>query len=185
MGIHGRILVPHLSEQIALEEHLCRLIEQQIGDINDDAFSDAKALLSKVVSTLEDQFAPLNESLDELEEEVSSIRSKEVASAANGALVESRTLGQISKALRDDYSALVHITTSNTLLHATALALDCQNVATLALKNLRNLAPLVVQIGELMPEVVARELRSEFPKIDQAIAKTALHNTRAAWRRER
>jgi hypothetical protein len=91
--------------------------------------------------------------------------------------------GKISRILQDAYLALNGVTISNTALHTTALALDAHDIAHLALKQLQNLAPLVVQIGRLMPEVIARELHKESANIDISIAQQALKNVQLAWKK--
>jgi hypothetical protein len=178
------ILKRYLSEQIALEEHLCRIIEDQIEEIEGPDFADAKSLLTKTRLTLEQQFEPLNALLDKLESDALIAQTKAAANNGGGVknpLATEQHTTSISKILCNDYSALNLITISNTLLHTTALALQCDDVAATALKHLENLAPLVIKIGQLMPEVLARELHQESPTIDVAVAQAALENTRRAW----
>jgi hypothetical protein len=163
------------------------MMEGQISEIDENDFADARNLLIKASEVLANHFTPLNESLDKLEQDT--LNARKISVAGNGAGPTKNSLDrklnyqQISKILRDDYSALNLITMNNTLLHTTALALDCHDVATIALKHLENLAPLVIKMGELVPEVVTRELYSASPKIDLNIAKTALENTKLVWQK--
>ncbi len=183
------LLRRYLAEQIGLEEDLARIIKQQTQDINEAEYPDAKKLLEETQSALEDHFVPLNEALDRIELEV--IKEQKESSKSNGKPGGfSNTLpsyelehGFVSRLLRDDYSALNLITMGNSLLHTTALALDRQDVASVSLRHLENLAPLVVKIGRLLPEVAARELRSEAPDIDLSIAQVAWQNIVAAWQK--
>lgn len=178
-------LTQHVSEQIGLEEHLCKIIDQQIAEIKDTEFADAKDLLVKTREVLENHFIPLNKVLDGLERNAVCDLEKSVSSNGKGILQQSdldQRKNSISIILRDDYSALSLITIGNTLLHTTALALGCQEVADIALKHLQNLAPLVVRIGKLLPQVVARELRTAVSTVDLSIAEIALKNTQLVWR---
>jgi hypothetical protein len=183
------ILIEHLAqnlrEQIALEEEFYRIIKSKINLINQVEYADARELLNQTCLVLERQFKPLNESVDKLDD--NALLDREIAIKGNGA--EPRILSEaaqeqdkISRILRDAYIALNSITISNTALHTTALALDAQEVAQLALKQLKNLAPLIVQIGKLMPEVIARELNKKSSNIDIAIAQQALKNVALAWK---
>lgn len=172
------ILKQYLAEQIGLEEHLCRVIEEQISEFSETDFGDAKDLLVSTREVLENHFIPLNELLDKLE--CDAIKVVTPASLGKGP-EKIRIKKRISTILRDNYSALNLITMSNTLLHTMALALDCQEVADIALKHLRNLAPLVKQIGKILPEAVTRELNAESAIIDLTIAQVALNNIRLAW----
>ena len=67
MSKDNEILMQHLREQIALEEHLCKRIQEQITLIQESDYSDAKELLLKTYKALELHFTPLNEALDVLE----------------------------------------------------------------------------------------------------------------------
>ena len=181
------ILKQHISEQIALEEHLAVVINEQILHIDEAVFAEAKALLKKTTQVLESHFTTLNQLLDKLDKKALSEQIQSVA--INGQHIDidgkdDKVNIQISRLLRDDYSALNLVTISNTLLHTIALALDADEVAATALKHLENLTPLVVKIGHLVPEVVTQELRSAFPTIiDRSTASTAIRNTELAWRK--
>lgn len=182
----NEILKQYLAEQIGLEEHLCKVIEEQISEISETDFSEtdfgyAKNLLVSTREVLEKHFIPLNELLDKLEYNIvppSLSNGIENKIQPNGSAQEKK---RISTILRDNYSALNLITMSNTLLHTVALALDSQEVAEIALNHLKNLAPLVKQIGKILPETVARELNHESAIIDLTVAQLALNNIRLAW----
>lgn len=183
MKDHTELLKSQICEQIALEEHLLIIIEEQIREIDGNEFDDAKNLLTKTKNVLARHFVTLNELLDKTEQNASAACKESVAS--NGVTLNTPTMtrAKISKILQDDYSALNKITISNTLLHTLALALDYKEVATTALKHLENLTPFVIRIGELMPEVVTRELYRESPEVDLTVAKTALRNIKLAWQK--
>lgn len=179
-------LKQYLREQIALEEQLYKKIEDQISGIKEAEFADAKDLLIKTNQVLEKHFTPLNKLLDLLDQNTSEAIAKAAASNGGGFKNPSRESQEsirISRILRDDYSALSLITISNTLLHATALALKSTEVAEIALKHLENLAPLMVMIGELVPGVVTRELWSHSSAIDLSVAKLAVQNAQQVWKK--
>ncbi len=176
----------YLREQIALEEHLFKGIQDQIAGIDGIEFADAKDLLIKTNQVLEKHFTALNEILDVLDRGTADSVTKAAASNGGGfadPLQQRIEKIRISRIVRDDYSALSLIAISNTLLHATALALRSQEVAKLALQHLENLTPLVLRMGELVPDVVTRELRFHSPTIDLSVAKLALQNAQMAWKK--
>jgi len=174
------ILKQQISEQIALEEHLCKVLEEQLIEFDDDIFSEAKNTLEKAVEVLEKNYSSLNETLDKLEENSSNPYAGNGVSLYHFSNHNSKNR-IISKMLRDDYSALNLITISNTLLHTTALALDSEEIANLALNNLKLLAPIVVRLGELVPNIAIKELNFKNPKIDLKTFEIALKNTKDAW----
>jgi hypothetical protein len=188
MASHNEILNRQVREQLAKEEHLCRLIEDQAASIGEPRFADARDLLIKTAKALEAHFIPLNALMDQLEEAEATRIS--AAQPVDGILLKSSPSAReplkdqlLSKTLCDDYSALNLITISNTLLHTTALALQSSAVADAALAHLENLAPLVVKIGKMLPTIVVRELSVISPTVDLAIAEIATKNTREAWKR--
>jgi hypothetical protein len=184
MSSQNQILIQHIHEQIALEEQLCKIIEKQISEINEPNYIDAKNLLIRAFKTLESQFAPLNSILDKLEDasSIDIFKTESNGIEMKNLLDPEQKNSIISRILRDDYSALNLITMSNTLLHTTALALESKEVAELALQHIKNLAPVVIKIGQMVPDVVTRELKIKSPLIDLNIAKTALKNTQQAWK---
>ena len=63
----NNLLEHYLGEQVALEEELCKVIEQQIADVDEKRFPDARSILIKTKEVLEQHFRPLNTLLDELD----------------------------------------------------------------------------------------------------------------------
>jgi hypothetical protein len=194
MENHIDTLKQYLREQIALEEQLLRNVEEQLHEVQCAEYADARALLEKTKTALEGHFTPLNELLDQLERDVP-------LTLANGSLTEGkreprsnrgsnpssreeerREQRRISRILRDDFSALNTVALNNTLLHTSALALKCHDIASVALKHIENLLPLLVEIGTLVPEVVAREISKEAPRVHAEAAEVALKNVIQAWR---
>jgi hypothetical protein len=185
-----RLLIEQLREQLAIEEDLCTMLEEQIDDILETKYSEARNLLISAKEVLIRHFIALNETLDKLEMHDTDSRALEIKHKSNGIDTQSESNSsneqknrKISRILRDDYSALNLVTISNTLLHTLALAIDNQYVADLALRHLENLTPLVVRLGELMTDVVTLELHAELPEIDLKSAKIALQNTKLAWKK--
>ena len=181
MEDYNEILRQHIGEQIALEEHLCKIIEEQILDLEDSNFAEAKKVLRNTIDVLENNFEPLNTILTKLENglDSKSVNGNGTKSHYSSDLAQNKR--RISRMLRDDYSALNLITMSNTLLHTTALALKQDDVAELALQHLRQLAPLVVKLGEIVPSIVFAELNMGSTKFDPSLAEIALRNTKQAW----
>lgn len=183
MEDHNEILIQHLREQIALEEHACKIMEEQIKDLDEFQYSETKQILIKTIGILDHNFLRLNAVLSKLEEHVESKFTGTNGYSLQASSEQNQKNRRISKMLRDDYSSLNLITMSNTLLHTTALILKNYDVAELALENLRLLAPLVVRLGEIAPSVIITEMNSGFDKYDLSIAETALQNTKKAWKR--
>lgn len=83
--------------------------------------------------------------------------------------------------LRNDWILLNLAAMSYTALHATALALGDEAVAGLALKHLRQFAPLVQEITRLMPALVVEDLARRVAGLKQEAGQAASANTQSAW----
>lgn len=133
----NEILAWHVREQIALEEHLSATIDQQIEAINESEFEDAKILLIEAKQTLQQQFKPLNNLLNELESKHLEELEPRAENGSGMGPLRVKRVTQLSKILRDDYSALNLIAISNTALHAAALAAESHRIASVSLAILK------------------------------------------------
>jgi len=109
---------------------------------------------------------------------------KDAVTAASGFLAgiyDHLRTHPISKDLRDDYVAVTMACVAYEMLHTTGLALKHAPTAELALRHLRQLTPYVSQIGQMIPQVVVKELASEGVSVDGSAAATAASNNHAAW----
>ena len=83
--------------------------------------------------------------------------------------------------LRDDYTALSLAAISYTMLHTTALALNDQPTAELALRHLKDFTPLITEISRVIPQVVVHELTEDFPTVNMSSATASMRSTQEAW----
>jgi len=184
MDNNNEVLKLHISEQIALEERLYKSLEDKMADIPDTGFIDAKSLLSKVAEVLEGHFVLLNKMLGKLEDRDAETEQENQDGKIFrlDKLFESNEQSwRVSKILREVYSELNLISISNTQLHTAGLALKSEEVALMALKHVQNITPLIVSLGELIPEILTQELNQEASEIDKSASQTAIDNIRKAW----
>ena len=103
------------------------------------------------------------------------------ALGAGAAALGSVRKTQVSKNLRDDYTALGLASISYTMLHATALGLGENATATLAQRHLEQITPLIVRISKTIPAVVLQELRDDGEAVQVSAADISAKLTHAAW----
>ena len=87
---------------------------------------------------------------------------KEVGASILGVaagLIDKVRAEEVSKDLRDDYTALGLANVSYVMLITTAIACNDRQTADLAAKNLKENAQFVMDIGSLIPYVVVRDLK--------------------------
>jgi hypothetical protein len=70
------------------------------------------------------------------------------------------------------------------MLHTTALAQHDQKTAMIADSQLKDLTPIIVEISEVIPLVVTRELTEDGEALDGSVGMEAVRNTQKAWNRE-
>lgn len=173
----------YVNDMLALQKHILEAVEQQYEDQR--VKTDAKTfdLIGKLKSTL-------TRHVGDLEGEVARLGSgigatvKTALTAVLGAaagLYDKVRKDPVSRMLRDNYTALNMASFSYTMLHTTGLAFQDGPVASVALKHLQDLTPLIIHLNEVVPHVVVAELKDEGP-IDATVAETAVANTQHAWK---
>ena len=87
----------------------------------------------------------------------------------------------LSRMLRDNYTASSLASISLTMLQTTGLAFKDQQVASYAEGALKELTPLIMRLTEVVPAVVARELKEDSPEVDVAVSVQPVQTAREAW----
>lgn len=179
------ILQDYVSDMLGLEKHIDGVIARQATDDRMQAYDQAHDLIMRISSTLKKHRAILEKALDSVGGESSKTVLKRVAASVTGMAAnlydKARPTDPVSRNLRDNYTALNMAAVSYTMLHTTALALKERSIADLAVRHLEDLTPLIMELSEVIPDVVARELASEDKAIDPSVGREALGNTRKAW----
>ena len=92
-----------------------------------------------------------------------------------------RQQDQVSRMIRDDYTALSFAAVCYHMLHTTALALKDQRLADISASHLKDITPLIVDASKTICIVVAHELADEDKAIDGSVGPQAVENTQKAW----
>jgi ferritin-like metal-binding protein YciE len=158
---HQQTIADYVGDMAALEAHIEEALDRQLTQLQDEP-----AALS-TVKGFHDTVKEHRDTLRALQEETGATAGnpiKDMGAAllgkAAGVIDLVRTEGN-SKALRDDYAAFSLAAISYSMLYTTAHGLGNQKVAALAERFLKDHAEAIMQINQLMPEVVARELAKD------------------------
>ncbi len=182
-----QIIRENLSDMLAVEKHALQRIERQTLDDRVKKFTNAYGMLQKIEGVL-------NSHINELERYLSTVnggieaRLKRTATSIAGSFVgvyeKLRTNEPVSRNLRDDYS-LINLSVINYgMLHTMALALNETEIATMAKEHMTNLTPLIVELSELIPFVLAEELAGAGKLEHLGVAQEAVTQYRKAWNRD-
>ena len=184
-----QILEASLLTQLSLEEHLYKEVELQLSQSNIDEYPGVKEMLNSIKRVLEKHYSRLNLALEQVERTAAQFALSEQKEQRANEInkLSGETLGirslHVSQMLHDDFAALNLAAIGNTLLHTTALAAESQVIADLALEHLENLSRFVVNLSELLPRVVGRELSFQFPEVKPIVGDLAAKNTQGVWRK--
>jgi len=175
----------YVSDVHALERHILDAVRQQRSDDRLRNHPEAAEIVGNIERMLANHVQQLEGHLGNLGGDSFAPIKDAVSSAlgtAAGIIDRVRGDNPVSKILRDDYSALSHDAISYTMLHTTGLALGSEATAELAVRHLMDITPLIVDISEQIPMVVARELSDDGSLVDRAAGEEAARNTQRAWR---
>jgi ferritin-like metal-binding protein YciE len=176
-------LQAYVSDLLALIKHIEVPIDRQL-QIDDSAnYADALTIIRDVKRVTAAQRTRLEEELQRLGGDgAAGIKSAwSLILGAGAAAVGSVRKTKVSKNLRDDYTALGLASISYTMLHATALGLGNNSVATLAQRNLAEIAPIIVRISTAISAVVLQELRDDGETVAVDAAAVSAQITHEAW----
>jgi len=179
-----QILVKYLSDMLALEKHLDQPLKAQADDADFGEFPEAHVLVRRLQTRTQNAVGALEIVLKEMGGE-SRTDFKDVVTAAAGAVAAAVNEGRvhkITKKLRDDYTALSLVSVGYELLHATGNALGNEQVASLALRHLREVAGFIMDLSQVIIPVAIEELRKTNPEANVTTIVPTQVNIREAWR---
>lgn len=180
---HNDNLRMYVNDTAAMAKHIENAFDQQREDSDVQSHPEAHRLIERMHSTLLAQRKQM-EVHAEAEGGGVGAAVKEAVTSITGAFAG--LYGKVrkhptSRILRDNYTALALACVAYEMLHTTALGLGKQALADTALKSLRELAPLIIAVTEIIPGVVLRELASDDPNIDTSVEIQARENALTAW----
>jgi len=172
----------YVSDMLATEKHIREAVEGQVQDESVKQQPQASQLIQRMHTTLQQHVDQLERQSEQLGGGSSGLKEAVTSTLGTVAgLYDKVRTKQVSRMLRDDYTALSMAAISYTMLHTTALALNERSTADLALRNLKDITPLITEISQVIPPVVATELREDHPGLSATSGQEATRNTQEAW----
>jgi len=176
-------IATYLGDMLALERHMRAPLDRQVKDQDTAKFTGALAIATKLRSLVDAHETALNARL----EAVGGDGAAGVKSAwssllgVGAAAINGSRSTKVSKAIRDDHTALALATISYTMLHATALGLGDETTAALAKRHLDDYTPIVIEISNAIPAIVLEELRDDGENVRVSAAEIAQQNQSQSW----
>ena len=182
------ILNNYVTDMHAVEKHILEAVERQLSDGDTASYPDAVRVITSLKTTLENHVRSLEQYNDRTEGGGLKEALKEAVTGALGVAAgfydQLRNTDQISRMLRDDYTATSLAAVSYHMLYTSALALKADDLAALALRNLKDLTPILVDLSKVVCTVVAAELADEDKALDASVGQEAVRKTQEAWSAE-
>jgi hypothetical protein len=177
-------LATYVSDMLALERHIRIPFDTQNADRDFDCIGNASHLVIRLATTSDDHIEQLEGCLATLGgHEAAGIKNaiSQLEGFVAGAIDKSRKT-KVSKALRDDYTALALCCAGYAALLATANAMDETSVAAVAGELLEDYAGLTMDIAHALPEIVVQELASIGLDVNVSTASDSERQIEHAWR---
>jgi hypothetical protein len=179
------ILNDYVTDMAAVETHILRAVDRQLEDDDTAKYPDAVRVLTSLQSALRRHVEGLEAYNDRTSDGGVKEAVKEAVTGALGVAAgfydQLRQTDEVSRMIRDSYTATSLAAVSYHMLYTTALALKAEDLAALALRNLEDLTGLIGQLSEVVCTVVAAELTDEDKTIDPTVGPRAIEATQRAW----
>ncbi len=184
MSSSADTLRTYVNDLLSLDKHILEALERQSEDPKVQNDRESAALIGQIRTTLTTHIEAFSVHVDRLGSQGGAAVKAAVSQVAGvfAGLIDKVRPDPVSKVLRDDYTALNLAAFSSTMLHTTALAFQDSGVAASALRQLEDLAPLIIKLNQLVPFVVAKELTDD-GHVEPGAAEEAARNTQAAWQK--
>lgn len=174
------IVTKYLADMVGVVGHVYQAIDKQVKETQDE--QDINPLLVRVRDGLEGQTNNLRDRLEALGGKGTS-PIKEFAASALGVaagVIDKLRAEEVSKDLRDDYTALGLVNISYTMLITTSLACGDRETADLAFNNLKETAGYEMEIGKVISYAVVRDL-SDLADLDPSAVEEGQRMYSEAW----
>lgn len=173
----------YISDMLAVEQHIATPLEAQIDDTDVQNSAVALRVVRAAHDGVKGRIAALESRLDAVGGHAGSPLKNTVSTIAGVAAsaIDKLRKTEVSKSLRDDYTALCLASAGYTMLHATALGLGDAATASLAQSHLTDVATHIMQLSKALPVVVLSELEAMGVDVSPSVSGTAEQDAHDAW----
>jgi len=180
------LLQKSVSDMLAVEEDISSAAKRQVKN---EELTKHASQASRVINNIAQMSKRHEQELQALLQSIGGDSAKgimEITTAALGSVAgfyDKIRSEAIAEMVRGDYTALNLATIGYTMLHTTALALNEQKTASVALRHLQEYTSVVLEINEIVPSVIIADLRQHGARIDDKVLLQAVANTQSTWQR--
>jgi ferritin-like metal-binding protein YciE len=173
----------YVNDMIALEKDLANAVNGQLEDDRVMRAPNVSAVIGEIATASESRLKRLELLSEALHGQFGAAVKEAVASVTGvmAGIYGKLRKHPVSRMLRDDQTVLNLAATSYGMLYTSALAMGNDEVAELALAHLDTLPPQIMELSEVIPDVVARELKDDGEIVDLSVINLAIEAIEQSW----
>lgn len=163
-----KTIAKYLEDMHSLESHGLQAVSRQLNETKGgNEHPEARRVIETFRTTLQGHITALEARMKAVDAGSTSSPTTKIQDAASavagvvaGLYNQIRT-ERVSKSIRDDYTFWSHVTISYLTLHTTSMGLGDQETGALAERGYRDAARMVMEINDIMPQLVVREMQQD------------------------
>lgn len=187
MSDRASAIQKHTADMLGVERHILEAIERQREDDALRGHLEANKVVIEIERVLKEHTAALENLAESYDAKAQSALKKAVTEFLGviAGIYDRTREHRVTRMLRDDYTALSLAAMGYTSYHAFGLAIGEDRIAQLALKHLKDITPLLVELSKVIPLVTVKEVAEENDfLVDQDAAQRSVASTQSAWSRD-
>ncbi|MBA3945683.1 MAG: DUF892 family protein [Herpetosiphonaceae bacterium] len=179
MDDKNRTLTTYVGDMHALEHHMLEPFQRQLELTKDSP--EAHQVVQQLVDTARRHETALDARVQQLGHPQKTVTDSVKAAVAAlfgvaAGAIDTVRPQQVSKALRDSYTATNHAIIAYIMLQTTAIALNDQETATLAEQHLQDCVHNAQAIASVMPTLVIKDVSDDVGPVSPDLAKQVTSN---------
>jgi hypothetical protein len=180
----NEILRLYSSDLLELQRHIVDVVKDQTDQEEVRRYPEVQQLVIRIQDTVGRHFNELEQGLESLGGEKSSLLKQamgRVAETAMGMVIKAEGSEKCSKVLRNDYLALDAASLGSLMLYTTAAAFNNDRIGEISERHFNELTSLAVEIREMIPEIVVREFADQGYSVNNGVTEEVNRKIQQAW----
>ena len=180
----NEILRLYSSDLLELLRHIVDVVKDQANQEEVRRYPEVQQLVTRIQDTVGQHFNELEQGLESLGGEKSSLLKQamgRVAETAMGMATKAEGSEKCSKVLRNNYVALDAASLGSLMLYTTAAAFNNDRIGEISERHFNELSSLVVEIREMIPEIVVKEFADQGYAVNSGVTEEVNRKVQQAW----
>jgi hypothetical protein len=180
----NEILRLYSSDLLELQRHIVDVVKDQTDQEEVRRYPEVQQLVTKIQDTVGRHFNELEQGVESLGGEKSSLLKQamgRVAEAAMEMVIKAEGSEKCSKVLRNNYLALDAASLGSLMLYTTAVAFNNDRIGEISERHFNELSSLAVEIREMVPEIVVKEFADQGYSVNSKVTEEVNRKAQQAW----